>query len=674
MIRENTPSGPPETSKSPELEGKNRIRLLPDALVDQIAAGEVVERPASVVKELVENSLDAGAQRIRVEIREGGAALIAITDDGAGMAPEELALALQRHATSKLASAEDLERIASFGFRGEALPAIASVSRFRIFSRARGAEHGYEVRSEGGRLLEEKVAGGPEGTRIEVADLFSSVPARRKFLKRPGTEWSHISDWLARLALARPEIHIEIQRDDRKATVWPACDDPRDRIAALISDDDAAALLEVDHKTPECRVHAFLSTPERTRGNANALYLYVNGRPVRDRLVRNALTQAYRDLLPRGRFPIAVLFLEVPPETVDVNVHPAKWEVRFADPQAVHRAIRHAVREAMASRTWLTSAVPIEKGPRTVELRTGTAPVEVGGPSRYAPEMEAEGEGVRVDLETPSTASRHAPRAAATTDDWIFAGQPGAAATDAEALTDAERARDGGSAQIVAEGVRGGVHEAGPASASDAPVRSFGALRVLGQLRASYILAEGDDGLIVVDQHAAHERYLYENLRSAWLASGVLRQGLLTPETVSLPARSLAALEANVAAVSRLGFEVEPFGEGAVLVRALPAEMAGQDVVPLIKELASALEELGDAEEADDDNDAAIRWLPTLDRLFATMACHAARRFGDRLPAEEQQAILKGLDEIPWAPTCPHGRPVAISIDVYDLEARFKRR
>src|SRR6056297_208973 len=294
--------------------GAGRIHLLSDALVDQIAAGEVVERPASVVKELVENSLDAEASTIRVDIRQGGTGLIAVTDDGVGMSRSELSMALRRHATSKLRDASDLMQISSFGFRGEALPAIASVSRFRIRSRARGAPVGFEIESEAGRILKEREAGGPEGTRIEVAELFASVPARRKFLKRPATEWGHIADWLSRLAMVRPDIHIESQRDDRPATIWPACRDARDRIAAVLSEDDAASLVEVDAESPVGRVHAFVSSPERTRSNAQGLYLFVNGRPVRDRLLRHALIESYRDLLPRGRFPIAVLYLEVPPD------------------------------------------------------------------------------------------------------------------------------------------------------------------------------------------------------------------------------------------------------------------------------------------------------------------------------------------------------------------------
>jgi DNA mismatch repair protein MutL len=589
----------------------------------------VVERPASVVKELVENSLDAGASRIRVEVRDGGAALIAVTDDGCGMLPAELPMALQRHATSKLRIAADLTRIASFGFRGEALPAIASVSRFRIFSRARGQDHGFEIQLEGGRVVRQRAAGGPEGTRIEVADLFASVPARRKFLKRPSTEWGHVADWLARLGMARPDVHIESQRDDRAATLWPACLEPRDRIAALLPESDAAALLEVDHQAPGCRVHAFVSTPERTRPGGQAIYLYVNGRPVRDRLLRHALIESYRDVLPRGRFPIAILFLEIAAEAVDVNVHPAKWEVRFADPQSVHRAIRMAVREAMASRRWLGTI-----GAR--DARPGPDSIATGWQTR--PRWDGAG----------STSER--PATQATTDDWIFAGR-------GERVREADPMRDEG--------------DPPSAAAAAPPVARFGSLQILGQLRASYLLAESEDGLIVVDQHAAHERILYEGLRRDWLEAGVSQQGLLAPVTVPLGASAIAALQVAAAVVSRLGFEIEAFGEGAVLVRSIPAEMSGQNVNDLVTELASALEET-EGEGLDDAS--AIRWLPGLDRLFATLACHSARRFGDRLPEQEQRAILAGLDTIPWAPTCPHGRPVAVLIDLADLETRFRRR
>ncbi len=631
------PSAPP---------GSGRIHVLSDALVDQIAAGEVVERPASVVKELVENSLDAGARTIRVDVRDGGAALIAVQDDGVGMSPEELPLALERHATSKLRTAEDLSHITSFGFRGEALPAIASVSRFRIVSRARGADAGHEIRIDGGRMIHSRAAGGPEGTRIEVADLFASVPARRKFLKRPGTEWGHIADWLARLAMARPEIHLEIHRDERPATIWPACSDGRDRLALLLPDDEAAGLVAVDHTTDAARVHGFVSTPELSRATGQGLYLFINGRPVRDRLLSHALCEPYRDLLPRGRFPIGVVFVDVPPGTVDVNVHPAKWEVRFSDPQAVHRSLRHAVRDSIASRRWLALAparrVPDGESPSA----SSTLPLQVReSTSRWG--QGSDGAGTSVDWTLASAhPSRLEPAGARS-----VSGLEGRAshAVDSRGEPDSELA---------------------PERATP-PVAAFGALRLRGQLHASYLLAEGERGLIVVDQHAAHERILYERLRRSWLEAGVARQGLLTPLVVKVAPAAVAAVEESPEPIARLGFELEPFGDDALLVRAIPAELVGSDPEALVRDLSAALVE---GERGSETEASAVRWLPGLDRMFATLACHSARRFGDRLPEAEQRAILAGLDTIPWAPTCPHGRPVAILLDQADLEARFRRR
>nr|MCS5637098.1 DNA mismatch repair endonuclease MutL [Myxococcota bacterium] len=360
----------PTARKTPR---ERRIRLLPSSLVDQIAAGEVVERPASVLKELVENALDAGAARIRVEIREGGAALIAVTDDGLGMPPGEAAMAIRRHATSKIASAEDLAGILSFGFRGEALPAIASVSRLRILTRPRHAEVGYEIRMESGRVVVEREAGCPQGTRVEVADLFAQVPARRKFLKKPGTEWGHAIDWLGRLAMAIPGTHFEVQRDDREAVVWPGTANPADRIAAVLGDAQAGSLVRVEWEEGAGHLEGYFSGPETSRANGNAIHLYVNGRPVRDKLLRHALIAAYRDLLPRGRFPLAVVFVTVPPNSVDVNVHPAKWEVRFEQPQAVHQLVRHAVREAMGGRGFLAERPPVGRPGE------GRAPGQGGG-------------------------------------------------------------------------------------------------------------------------------------------------------------------------------------------------------------------------------------------------------------------------------------------------------
>jgi DNA mismatch repair protein MutL len=590
--------------------GPARVRPLPEALIDQIAAGEVVERPASVVKELVENSLDAGALELRIEVRGGGRDWIAVSDDGSGMEPADARLALQRHATSKIASADDLQRIATYGFRGEALPAIASVSRLRLRTRTRQSPTGWEIRVEAGRLLEEGEAAGSPGTRVEVADLFAAVPARRKFLKSVATEWGHLSDWLARSALARPDVHFEVRRDDRPAFAWPAVSDPLERVAAVLGEEEAAALVAVDLALGPLRVSGFASRPDRHRPNLGAIHLFVNGRAVRDRLLQHALVDVYRDVLPRGRFPSAVLFLELPAEQVDVNVHPAKWEVRFADPQAVHRAVRAAVSRGLEARRWLGAPAAPEA-------------VGEGGPAWPARGGEAPGQG-----------------------DWIFA-----------ARTHAE-----GSAAVPA------ASEEAP-EAGSGPALRFAEQRLLGQALATYLVLETGQGLLLVDQHAAHERVLYERLRREWRERSVASQGLLAPLPVSLDPASAAALAAAAPGLDRLGFDVEPFGGSSFAVRGIPALLAGCDPAGLLRELAA---ELAAAREAPDE--AGERPLAAADRLFAGLACHAARRKGELLPPAEQQALLAALDAIPWAPTCPHGRPVAVPVGIAELERRFARR
>jgi len=591
----------------------NPVRRLPDALVDQIAAGEVVERPASVVKELVENSVDAGARRVRVEVRSGGAALIVVSDDGSGMSPEDARLALERHATSKLGSIEDLHEIRSFGFRGEALPAIASVSKLRLRTRQRGREEGFEIRVESGTVVEARAASGAEGTRIEVAELFGNVPARRKFLKSATTEWGHIGDWLARAALALPRIHFDVRRDGKNAFSWPSVEDPLDRIAAVLSERDAAALVAAERVQGDMVLRAYVSRPDAHRATTAGIHLFVNGRPVRDRLMRHALLQVYRDLLPRGRFPIAVLFLEIPTSTVDVNVHPAKWEVRFDDPRAIHRVVTATVSEAIGGRAWLGEA--------------GHSPGD--GMPRRQPD--------RVGESGPS--------------DWIFAGQGGAEA-----------------ASPLPSELPSGPPGAVPGLAAR-PFR-LAELRLLGQLLGTYLLLEVKEGLLLVDQHAAHERVLYERLRAAWLAGGVERQGLLLPTTVELETPALSALAEHGEVLHALGFEVESFGEHTLAIRAVPALLAERDPIGLLRGLA---DELRGGAELDAPMQPGTRILEGADHLFASMACHSARRAGEVLDAREQRALLEAVDEIPWAPSCPHGRPVAISITLGEIERRFGR-
>ncbi len=594
--------------------GLGRVRTLPDALIDQIAAGEVVERPASVAKELVENSLDAGGLVLRIEVRGGGREWIAVSDDGSGMEPADARLALRRHATSKIASADDLQRIATYGFRGEALPAIASVSRLRLRTRPRTSPTGIEIRVEAGRVLEEREAAGPPGTRVEVAELFAAVPARRKFLKSATTEWGHLSDWLARSALARPDVHFEVRRDDRPAFAWPAVADPLERVAAVLGEEEAAALVAVEHRAGPLRVHGFASRPDRHRPTLGGIHLFVNGRAVRDRLIQHALVEVYRDVLPRGRFPSAVLFLELPADRVDVNVHPAKWEVRFADPQAAHRAIHAAVSRSLESRRWLG-----------------------------APASGAAGEGAAgASASAWPGAAEAAPRGPG---DWVLAAQAPAGAGFSESAG-----------------------AAGVAVASEA--LHFGSERLLGQLLATYLVLETARGLILVDQHAAHERVLYERLRREWRDRAVASQGLLVPVPVTLDPAAGAAIGEAASGLGRLGFDVEPFGAATFAVRGIPALLAGSDAAALLRELAAEL--VADPRA----RGLAHERLPVtaVDRLFAGLACHAARRKGELLSPTEQQALLAALDAIPWAPTCPHGRPVAVPFELAEIERRFGRR
>ncbi|MBW2362963.1 MAG: DNA mismatch repair endonuclease MutL [Deltaproteobacteria bacterium] len=595
------------------------VHPLPDALIDQIAAGEVVERPASVVKELVENALDAGARQLRVDIRAGGADFVGVTDDGCGMTPEDAQRALERHATSKLATVEDLSRIATYGFRGEALPAIASVSSLLLRTRPQGAAVGHEIRVEQGRLVHSGAAGGPVGTRIEVADLFGSVPARRKFLKKPSTEWGHVSDWLARAALALPGVHFEIQRDERRAQVWPATDDGLDRVAAVLGEEAAAALLRVEHSEGPLMLEGFTSRPDAHRPTLGGVYLFVNGRPIRDRTLQHALVDVYRDWLPRGRFPSAVLFVTLPLDAVDVNVHPAKWEVRFAEPRAIHSLVRHGVRAAVSTRRW------VGEGAARDLPSTGTAAVGAYGDRAAPRSVPAQGRG-----------------------DWVLAGERSAGPTAAPlpGLSVAE-------------------------TPEPAARLRFGDLQLLGQLLATYLVLEGKDRLLLVDQHAAHERVLYERLRAEWHGGSVESQGLLTPLMLSLdPARQRALLEAQEE-LAQLGFEVDAFGEATLAVRAVPALLSERDPAALVRDLADELVASGDAPEALRPES---RSLEAADRLFAQLACHSARRKGDALEQREQRALLDALDAIPWAPTCPHGRPVAVPFDLAEIERRFGRR
>jgi DNA mismatch repair protein MutL len=419
-----------------------------------------------------------------------------------------------------------------------------------------------------------------------------------------------VAEWIARAALALPGVHFDVWRDGREAFAWPAVRDPLERIAEVLSEDEAAALVPIERSAGGVRIAGFASRPDHHRATAAGLHLFVNGRPVRDRLLRHAVLEAYRDWLPRGRFPTALVHVEVPLGAVDVNVHPAKWEVRFADPRALHHAVSEALKDAVAARRWLAPAAAVAPAP--------------GGlaPAAAARDRVAEPAG----------------------GDWLFAPRrPGAAFAPAAP----------GEAQGAAGAVR------------------FADLAVVGQVLGAYLVVEAKDAVLLVDQHAAHERVLYERLRAQWLEAGVTRQPLLLAETLELEPAAVAALAEHAAAALELGFEVEPFGASAVVVRAIPALLAGRSPAALVRGLA---DELRRAAAADAPAAPGARLLPAADRTLATLACHAARRAGDVLPPAEQRALLDSLDTIPWAPTCPHGRPVAVPLDRAEIERRFARR
>ena len=585
------------------------VKRLPPQLIDQIAAGEVVERPASVVKELLENSVDAGATRITVEVREGGRDLIAVTDNGSGMSFEDARLAIERHATSKISRMEDFLTLATYGFRGEALPAIASVSRFRLRTRVPGDRQGYQISIEHGQKPLEKVDGCAEGTRVEVADLFGGLPARRKFLKKAATEWAHVADFLSRAALGLPEIHFDIIRDGKTVMQWPASDRLTDRIAAVLSDRDAESLIPTEYSRADNKIYGFISRPDVHRGNASGIYAYVNDRPVRDKVVRQATTDAYRDYLPRGRYPTAVLFISTSPDSLDVNVHPAKWEIRFSDPQVIYRLVRDSIKKAISLRNFFGS------NSQSKEAKSDNRPTPEEAEIRIVP-----------------TPQEEAP------------GQEGL---------------------LLKESIQ--IHAV---TAMNEHRFQFSDLNCIGQLLDTYLLLEDTKGLLLVDQHAAHERVLYERLREGWASSRNEKQMLLLPVDVEIDAPTLSQIREHEKILDRMGFDLEEFSEKSVLLRAIPAILGDRDPARLIRLVGDSLAEDGIAK----DEMTLLRDLEPMDRLFATIACHSARRAGDKLQVQEQTALLLALDEIPWAPTCPHGRPVAVPIEKLEIERRFARR
>lgn len=575
------------------------IRILQPDVASQIAAGEVVERPASVVKELLENSIDAGSTFIQIHVDEAGKRLIEVADDGAGISPSELALAVERHATSKLSSASELNHIQSLGFRGEALASIASVSRFTITSRAVQVENGARLRVEGGQNSPIESVGAPVGTVVRVEDLFYNVPARLKFLKHDTTERRQIDTLVTRYALAYPHVRFSLHQDGRPALQTSGNGNRREILASLYGIDVARQMLEVISEETEISITGFISPTSLTRSNRKEVTFFVNGRPIQDTAVTAALLKAYHTLLMVGRYPLAILFIKIDPEAVDVNVHPAKAEVRFQQPDRIFLAVQQAVRRA------LLAYAPIP--------RANTFPAAYPVQMHWTPGQNSWDE---IQAQPPSEDSKGDDKSPATP----------------------------------------------PTLQPDLTGPRTGLLRLIGQIANTYLVAEGPDGLYLVDQHAAHERVLFEKMM-AQRKNQLPSQSLLQPAAVELPASSVRLISDQLPFLGEIGFDIETFGPHTYLIRAIPQLLGNSDPAAALRVLVEDFEEdetpLGAEVEA---------------RLIARICKRAAVKAGQAMAADEQSTLLENLEACQSPRTCPHGRPTMIHISVDLLERQFGRR
>ena len=596
------------------------IRLLPENLVNRIAAGEVVERPSSALKELVENAIDAGASRIAVKLIEGGLDSLEVTDDGCGMSPEQMALALERHATSKLAD-DAIEQVSTLGFRGEALPSIASVARFTLESRPHDAEQGWRRVVDHGETVTEGPAALPPGTRVRVENLFGKIPARRKFLRTPRSEYAACKDVVLRLAMARPDIAITLDHGDRRIFGLQGGEGLANRVAQLIARELKDNGVAIDMERGAMRLTGIAGLPTYNRGVADHQYLFVNGRPVKDRLLTGAVRGAYADMLARDRHAVLALFLDLPCEDVDVNVHPAKTEVRFRDSQGVRGFIVSGLRQALA----------------TGDKRSAQTP-DAGAMARWQQEPAGD---------EPAPALRS-----------IFEGRDWSGPQ--HRVSEANAAWRAVEADVMAE-PHGRAEEAAPV-AQDTEDYPLGIAR--GQVANTYIVAEAKDGLVLVDQHAAHERLVLERLRAAGAEEAVARsQALLIPEVVELDETSCDRLEEAAPKLAEHGLALERFGPSAMLVRSLPHAIARTDPEKLLRDI-------------DDDlalNGEALLLGEKLDLVLATMACHGSVRAGRVLRVDEMNALLREMERTPRSGQCNHGRPTWVKLSMEDVEKLFGR-
>lgn len=623
---------PPLTSNLRHFDASVRcmpqIRRLPDSLINRIAAGEVVERPAAALKELVENAIDAGASRIAVKLVEGGLGRIEVTDDGCGMSPDEMALALERHATSKLPN-EAIEQVATLGFRGEALPSIASVARFSIESRVRESETGWKRVVDHGELVEEGPAAIPPGTRVRVENLFAKLPARRKFLRTPRSEYAACLDVVRRLAMARPDIAFSLEHGDRRIIATQPQEPLADRVAGIVARElkDNAVAIDFERPSPSgtMRLTGIAGLPTYNRGVADHQYLFVNGRPVKDRLLVGAVRGAYADMLARDRHAVLALFLEISPEDVDVNVHPAKTEVRFRDSSGVRGFIVSGLRQALS----------------TGDRRSAQGP-DASAMSRWQQEPMR-------DQPAPALRSIFEGR------DWTGPRSQVSEARSAWRGVESDVLTAPGATPM------GRAEEAAPV-AEEAADYPLGVAR--GQVANTYIVAEAADGLVLVDQHAAHERLVLERLRAAGAGEAAARsQALLVPDVVELDEVDCDRLEEASDGFAKFGLVIERFGPSAMLVRAVPHALGKSSPGALLRDLADDIAKHGQA----------LLLEEKIEHVLATMACHGSVRAGRVLRVDEMNALLREMERTPRSGQCNHGRPTWVKLSMDDVEKLFGR-
>ncbi len=613
----------------------SNIKILPEILSNKIAAGEVVERPASVVKELLENSIDAGSTRIIIDIENGGRSLIRVSDNGSGMNHDDALLCIERYATSKIHNDADLFSIRTLGFRGEALPSIASVCRFSMITRDRDSETGTHILADGGRIRNVSETGAPIGTMVEVKQLFFNTPARRKFLKSTNTEMGHIAETISGIALGRPEIGFQLLHNGKKIKNWPLAQDPFDRISVVFGQDIRSDLHEIQLKTEDASVSGWISSPSLTRSSSQKIYLYVNGRFIRDRGLQHALFEGYRGRLMKGRFPVAVLFIHVPVDQLDVNVHPTKHEVRFAGYRKVYETLKASVLNA-----WNRMDHPKKRLSASIKPVPGSAPETL-------PNLSSE----------LSSTTRSEEREIPFHHRYQKASFEIRGPFEPEAMiseTTHEYRETQKELSIKTD-----------KSEEDGLQRSsiFSSVNVIGQLHNTYIICESENEMVLIDQHAAHERILFEQLKKKSLKRSSPAQKYLIPETIDLGYQESANLEKLIPGLAEFGLDIEPFGGCTFAIKSAPEIISGREIKPLILEIVDKIGDIGFSEGIE----------RVMDNCLILMACHGSIRAGQRLSEQEIKALVYQLECCENTQHCPHGRPIRVSWQWAILEKQFKR-